>query len=380
MCSQRLKIINFESGVMFFSCVMIIFWIFLFSSFAFAEIRGFWVWQPEPDGVRFLLPNVKGMNPEILAQRLQKSIKASFRYGKMENAQNLKLSTDPSTFSGLPRSSSEHPNVAVVLNRPKQMLSNNPYISTVIQSFECEGVRLFNIPVGLEMVLSNEDMEDFRNQLNRMDGQLGVGGDDPHPLIYGKADTSKTRGDICEVRDLQQIAYFNAYRKNGLGRVFYICGSMQKAGIGDGFGFHPDIAHLTERPHQGNGVPILLEIEVEPDSELAQAAGSTRFQTSNYHHGAINAHEIPDPKNPPTSRITAYNIEPSGKKGVIVKAIEFPDHQGIATQFHPEFRGTDEEKRIIEYIAMGWKLPARPSSSKIMQCLSRSLSKPFFFK
>jgi hypothetical protein len=173
-------------------------------SISFAKVDGFWMWQPDPKGVRYVLPKLEGESPSEFAARYQKSLKNSKTYKKLENTQFVELATDASTFSELPPSTTEKPRVAVVMNRPHQMTNKGTYFKTVVDSFEKEGPNLFAIPVGLETALSPEDMTEFRKSLNSFDGQLGVGGDDPHPKMYNQKSIKQTFGNINFKRDLEQ--------------------------------------------------------------------------------------------------------------------------------------------------------------------------------
>lgn len=332
-----------------------------------AEIERLVAWQPDSDDIRYVIPKVRGESLSQFMARWQKTLKSSQVYGPMENIQNVRLSTAPATFSGIPRSTPRTPNVAVVINRPNQLTEKSTYMRTVFSSFQSEGVRLFAIPVGLEEVLSQKDLEVFRKHLNSFDGQLGIGGDDPHPATYGQRDVSNTKGDISFDRDIAQSSYMTEYLRNGKGRVFYICGSMQRCAIADGYSYHDDITHITKTPHQRTDGPVMMEVVANEDSELAKAAGSTRFMTSNYHHSGVDA--TTPPRNPPQSKIVAYNVEPDGTRGQVVKAIQFPNKAGFATQFHPEFRGSPAENNIIRYVTTGWKMRGRYEPDAVLRCI-----------
>ena len=345
----------------------------LLSSGASAKVENLWVWQPDPNSsIRYVMPKLKGEALSELSARWQTALKKSKTYGKMENVSHVNLETSAKTFSPLPPSTAENANVAVVLNRPNQMTDKSPYLKTVIKSFEAEGNHLFAIPVGLENVLSPKEMDEFRSKLNSFDGQLGIGGDDPHPKSYSQKSVKETRGDISFKRDIQQSKYMTEYIANGKGRVYYVCGSEQRLGIADGRAFHTDIADVTEVAQRGLNGPVLLEVTAEEGSELALAAGSTRFQTSNYHHAAVHATEVQKGRKPET-KITAYNIEADGTRGQLVKAIELPKNAGFATQFHPEFRGSPEENNIVRYVSTGWKMRGRYAPKDVVNCMSKSL-------
>lgn len=343
---------------------------------ASAEIEALLVWQPNEGDIRYLIPKRTGEAPSQFTEKWQASLKADRRYGRMENTQKLNLPTAGNLYSMVPTSTETKPNVAVILNRPNQMYvpdqKKPTYLQTAIRSFEAEGANLLAVPIGLENVLSPADMEDFRKRLNKFDGQLGVGGDDPHPLTYGSKTLKGTAGDLNFKRDIEQSAYIQEYLANGKGRVFYICGSMQRAAIADGHGFFADIGGLTNIRQRKERNTKLIEVVADPDSELAIAAGTTRFRTTNFHHAAVNPHEAQPGKRPQT-KVTAYNINPDGTRGAVVKAIEFPENRGFATQFHPEFRGSPEESRIVRYVATGWKMRGRYAPKDIVACMENEL-------
>jgi gamma-glutamyl-gamma-aminobutyrate hydrolase PuuD len=254
------------------------------------------------------------------------------------------------------------------------MADGPTFLATAISVFEKEGPRLYAIPIGLGTVLSEQDMEAFRSWLNTMDGQLGMGGDDVHPVMYGRNEVGRALGDLSVERDREIIEYFRQYLKNGKGRVFYICGALQRAAVMEGAQLHDDIAHLTKGEHRYiDGNFSTVEVIAEEESELAAAAGARRFKTSNAHHAAVNAESARSSEILPRFKVSGYNIEPDGTRGRIVKSIDFPGNAGFATQFHPEVGSSPEERRIIQYVATGWKFRARVAPPVILQCLENSL-------
>jgi gamma-glutamyl-gamma-aminobutyrate hydrolase PuuD len=345
---------------------------------AAAHVTGVWVWQPDANGIRYILPRLEGESPSALAERYLSALKKSPIYKDMELTQAVSLSTNKETFSSLPVATFDHPNVAVILNRPAQMTRANPYLPKVVQVFEEKGPRLFSIPVGLETALSPVDLAQFRALINQFEGQLGVGGDDPHPELYGLKGRAEATGDISIERDQAIMAYIKEYMSHGKGRVFYICGSMQRAALVTGHTLIPEIVpSLTKTPQRiktmGKMHLVIVEVAATPHSEIAQAAGSTHFKTANSHHAAVN----PITPTQTKSTITAYNIEPDQSLGKVVKAIEFPGNVGFGTQFHPELGKTTEERRIINYVAMGWKLGGRYSPEVILHCIEAQLHARF---
>jgi gamma-glutamyl-gamma-aminobutyrate hydrolase PuuD len=342
---------------------------------AHAEIDGVVVWKPLSNGVKFILPKLRNTAPSEFVRKYTKALKSSPVYASMEDTQSLSFSSETKTFEELPESTTEHPNVAVVLNRPAQMGNGRTFLVVATEVFEREGPRLYSIPIGLQTVLSAQDMQAFRTYLNSMDGQLGMGGDDVHPALYGRNDLGKALGDLSIERDLEIIAYFREYLKNGKGRVFYICGGLQRAAVMDGRELYDDILHLTDDEHRYlNGRFAAVEVLAEAGSELEAAVGNRPFKTSNAHHSAVNPLSGYSSEIVPSFKVSAYNIERNGLPGKIVKALDFPGNAGFGTQFHPEV-GTDAaQRRIIEYVAMGWKLRARVSSQVIVECMKSALN------
>ncbi|MFL5815049.1 MAG: gamma-glutamyl-gamma-aminobutyrate hydrolase family protein [Bdellovibrionia bacterium] len=346
----------------------------VFTLTAHAEMEGVVVWQPHANGVKFILPKIRNMALSQFVRRYTKAIKSSPVYSSMEGTKELGFPVQGGSFKKLPDSTAEHPNVAVVLNRPAQMADGPTFLAMAAGVFEKEGPRLYAIPIGLETVLSDQDMKAFRSWLNTMDGQLGMGGDDVHPAMYGRNEVGRALGDLSMERDQEIIAYFREYLKNGKGRVFYICGALQRAAVMEGAELHDDIAHLTEDEHRFlNGKFSTVEVIAEEGSELAAAAGARRFKTTNAHHAAVNSDSAYSSEIQPRFKVTGYNIEPNGARGRIVKSIDFPGNAGFATQFHPEVGTFPEERRIIQYVATGWKLRARVAPHVILECLENSL-------
>lgn len=71
--------------------------------------------------------------------------------------------------------------------------------------------------------------------------------------------------------------------------------------------------------------------------------------------------------------MTDYNISGDDSRGAIAKAIEFPDGAGFATQFHPEFEGSEAEANIVRYVAKGWQMRGRYSPKEISNCIEGRL-------
>lgn len=337
---------------------------------AYADVKDLTVWWPDRRSpVKYIIPELDNGSPELFAELYLAAMKAS-EFGKLEDAQRVKLSTSTKKFEKLPSSTKEHPLVAVILDRPNQMGTQSKYVKTVTTSFQLEGPRLYSVPSGLSAILTDREMDQFREQLRSFDGMLGIGGDDPHPATYGKRDTSKVQGDISLLRDREVSGYLMDYLEHGRGRMYVICGAHQKLGILDGQGFHTDVSDLTLQPHLVPDKMVLREVRAAADSEIALAAGSTQFMTSNSHHAAI------DPANPqgldlPTrTRVVAYNINKDGSRGEVAMGMDLKDNAGFGTQFHFELRGSREEERMVKYVTTSWKIGGRVAPAEILDCMT----------
>ncbi|MDR3606144.1 MAG: gamma-glutamyl-gamma-aminobutyrate hydrolase family protein [Oligoflexia bacterium] len=345
---------------------------------ALAEVTGLLMWTPDPKGITYLFPKIKGKDAVQVAADYLRRLKSSPVYGPMEDTQEIRLQAPPQSFRNLPEASFDHPRVAVLINRPKQMTAKSAYMKLVFSAFQRRGSRLFTIPLGLETVLSPKEMKQVEDLVARdFNGFLGVGGDDVHPALYNQSDTRLATGDISLERDSLQLSMIKNYLSKSKGRLFLICRSTQLGAVATGRTLYPDIhaAGLTQVPQrmdQAKTSVVLREVVTDPNSELAQAAGSSHFITSNSHHAAVNPNR--SLVTSPSSSISAYNIEADGTRGKVVKAIDLPANAGMGVQFHPEFENSPEESRILDYVTQGWKL-GRVSPKQIVNCLVKSMAK-----
>jgi gamma-glutamyl-gamma-aminobutyrate hydrolase PuuD len=351
---------------------------------AHAEVSGFWVWQPEPSGVTYLFPKVVGKDRSALAAEYIKRLKQSGTYGWMEDAQQVDLDTEPWRFSELPAVDPEHPRVAVLPNRPKQMTANSDVLSGIFDAFgRKRGSLLYTIPLGLETVLDETEMGQVEALISRdFKGLIGAGGDDVHPSTYGESDLSLTEGDISAERDHWQMSLIDHYLKNSKGRVYLICRSMQASAVSQGGKLRKDIhlhqpddqPPLTQMPQREThpARTVMIKTTILAGSEMAYATGGVlNFEGTSFHHSGVDPFDFQSAN--PAFTITAYNVEANGSRGNVVKTIEFPNHAGVASQGHHELENNETESQIIDYMNEGFRLGRVNPADIAEACVLRGL-------
>ena len=167
---------------------------------------------------------------------------------------------------------------------------------------------------------------DIPDLLEDLDGIILTGGYDVDPAHYGEEAHPRTYG-VSPVRDEFELALLAAARRARI-PVLGICRGAQLLAVASGTTLDQ---HISDRedldPHGRPGVEDgaeVHEVEVLPDTHLAQILGAGPVRASCHHHQAIAA--IPD-----GLRLSA--VSPDG----IVEGIETTDdHWCVAVQWHPE--------------------------------------------
>lgn len=156
--------------------------------------------------------------------------------------------------------------------------------------------------------------------LPEVDGLLLPGGWDVDPSFYGEAPDPKL-GETDVELDRTELAMFHQARERGI-PVMGICRGQQLINVAMGGSL---IQHLDAHDARDIGRKHLqhaVEV-VDPDSELARAAGRRSIRVNSLHHQAVK--EIA-----PELRETAR-----GEDGT-VEGIETRDGLVVAVQCHPE--------------------------------------------
>jgi len=181
---------------------------------------------------------------------------------------------------------------------------------------------------GLAMVLPNcDDAERAGAYLERLDGLVLTGGDDPHPHLFGEE--PHPRIDIVdERRDRFEIALVRGARAHGV-PVLGLCRGLQIMNIALSGDIYQDISSQTES-EVGHGQQRLDDgpwhkVEIEPDSLLARVLGGGARAVNSFHHQACR-------------RVgEGLQICARSPGDGLIEALEDPAHPFfLGIQWHPE--------------------------------------------
>ncbi|HEX4720438.1 MAG TPA: gamma-glutamyl-gamma-aminobutyrate hydrolase family protein [Thermoleophilaceae bacterium] len=172
--------------------------------------------------------------------------------------------------------------------------------------------------------------DDPAQLLDMLDGLILAGGSDVDPGTYGADPHPETHG-TNEERDRFEVALARA----GLERdmpVLGICRGMQMLNVACGGTLDQHLDDLRTHRHTP-GVFCDHEVELEPGSLAAEAAGTERVSVKSHHHQGVAA--------------IGQGVRVSGRNpgDAIVEAIEIPDRSfALGVLWHPE---QDEQSRVI---------------------------------
>jgi putative glutamine amidotransferase len=182
---------------------------------------------------------------------------------------------------------------------------------------------------GLPLVLVPDDLgpADVEALIDRVDGLLLIGGADVDPEVYGEAASPRTERTV-PVRDRFELALV----REALNRdvpVLGVCRGLQILNVAAGGTLHQ---HLTDegfaehRRAPGRlDEPTHHEVELDPGTLVASAAGALRQTVNSHHHQGVAV--VGD-----GGRVTARSV-PDG----VVEAIEWPAQRyAVGVQWHPE--------------------------------------------
>lgn len=163
------------------------------------------------------------------------------------------------------------------------------------------------------------DLVPGTRSLPEVDGLLLPGGWDVDPSFYGEKPDEKV-GPTDPELDRTELELFRQARKRAI-PVLGICRGQQVINVAMGGSL---IQHLDEHDARAIGRKHLAHtIEVEPDSELARAAGEDTIPVNSLHHQAIK------------EMGSGLHQSARGEDGT-VEGVESDDGLVVAVQCHPE--------------------------------------------
>ena len=171
--------------------------------------------------------------------------------------------------------------------------------------------------------------------LDLLDGLLLAGGADIEPELYGAERHPETKGTVPE-RDTFEIALARRALERDL-PFLGVCRGMQVMNIALGGTLHqhlPElVGHGEHRRSPGSFEQADHDVELEPGSLAARAAGEQVHVIKSHHHQGVD-------------RVgEGLVVTGRAKLDDLVEAVELPDRRfALGVQWHPE---ADERSRLI---------------------------------
>ena len=186
---------------------------------------------------------------------------------------------------------------------------------------------------GLALLLPNcDDPERAGAYLDRLDGLVLTGGDDPHPHLFGEEPHPGIEA-VDERRDHFEIALSQQARTRGL-PVLGLCRGVQLMNIAAGGDIYQDVVSQTES--EVRHVQLRLDdgpwhkVEIRPGSLLGRVIGEGVRAVNSFHHQAC--------------RRVGDGLEICAKCPAdgLIEALWDPEHPFfLGVQWHPELNAAD---------------------------------------
>lgn len=171
---------------------------------------------------------------------------------------------------------------------------------------------------------------DLASLLARLDGLLLTGGEDIAPSYYGQEEEPGL-GGVDQTRDQFELEMVTAWLEKNKNRpLLAICRGHQVLNVALGGALYQDIAAhipaaLDHTYSPGRPMEQLVHnVEIAPESHLAQILGATTLEVNSAHHQAVKT---------PGEGLAVTAHAPDG----IIEATELPTLPfAISVQWHPE--------------------------------------------
>ncbi len=203
--------------------------------------------------------------------------------------------------------------------------------STYTHALELAGGAPVLIPLNL-------GEETLRAIFARLDGLLLHGGVDIHPKEFGEA-VEPFCGEIDVARDAVELGLTRWALYDQM-PILGICRGIQMLNVAAGGSLYQDtrsqLGNVLDHAHQP-GEPynrLTHSIEIDPNSELARALGTTHLDVNSLHHQSLKA------------IAPGFHVIARAPDGV-VEGIEAESPQfAVGVQFHPEWLVEDDARMI----------------------------------
>jgi len=193
---------------------------------------------------------------------------------------------------------------------------------------------------GLCMLLPNTHVERADAYLDRIDGLLLTGGDDPDPVLFGE-DPHPQIELVDPRRDHFEIALIHGARRRGI-PIFGICRGVQMLNIALGGDIYQDVPSQTDSGLQHTQQRLddgpWHEVQVAENSLLARILGVRNLRVNSFHHQACR------------KPAEGLNVSAAAGDGV-PEALEDPSFEFcLGVQWHPELSAGEGEKLFEAFV------------------------------
>ena len=180
-------------------------------------------------------------------------------------------------------------------------------------------------PLLIPLSLSEDNLD---NLLSCFDGIVFSGGEDISPEVYGAPHSPEIK-EIDSDRDRLELSLFRLVQERRT-PFLAICRGMQLVNVAQGGTLHADIGscyagalkHDFMEKYPRNF--LAHEIQLEPNSHLANILECTSLEVNSIHHQAVDKLGF-------GLKAVAHSLDG------LVEAIELPDYPfGLGVQWHPE--------------------------------------------
>jgi putative glutamine amidotransferase len=205
-------------------------------------------------------------------------------------------------------------------------------LSTFTRALELAGAA----PIAIPLQLGEETLNHI---FARLDGLLIAGGADVHPSEFGE-EVEPFCGEIDRERDIVELQLLRWAIQQEM-PILGICRGIQMLNVAAGGTLYQDIDTQVEQAlkHQHvTGAPFnqrTHSIEIDPQSRLARALGTTRLDVNSLHHQSVKQ-VAPD-----------FHVVARAPDGIVEGIERLNGSFAVGVQFHPEWL-IDDDARMVQ--------------------------------